>query len=195
MHALASTTAILSTPNAKPETLAHTLINHTSTSQTLTNQLAHISTLQSYLERQHAALRTQLATLQTTPALSTPPTLPRQTTEHIRSTKHLRAKIREAEDKVSLLQTQTQGRGRSTSTASIRGASASSASAIEDMLEQQRGLDELRERVERLERQVEEFAGLPAERESARKEVGKLEVELDGLRRRRDGLFEGMVGR
>lgn len=63
------------------------------------------------------------------------------------------------------------------------------------MLDQQKDLDELRESVEALEKQVQEFAGLPADKESARKEVGKLEVELDSVRRKRDALFEGLVER
>lgn len=63
------------------------------------------------------------------------------------------------------------------------------------MLEQQKALNELRARVEGLEEQVGEFAGLPAEREAARKEVAKLEVRLDEVRRERDELFEGLVGR
>jgi HAUS augmin-like complex subunit 1 len=70
-----------------------------------------------------------------------------------------------------------------------------SAEAISEMLEQQKALDELRGRVESLEREVEEFAGLPADREAARKEVAKLEVRLDEVRRRRDELFDGMVGK
>jgi HAUS augmin-like complex subunit 1 len=70
-----------------------------------------------------------------------------------------------------------------------------SAEAISEMLEQQKALDELRERVEGLEREVGEFAGLPADREAARKDVGKLEVRLDEVRRKRDELFEGLVGR
>lgn len=69
-----------------------------------------------------------------------------------------------------------------------------SAEAIGEMLEQQKALDELRGRVESLEAQVAEFGGLPANREMARKEVGKLEVKVDELRRRRDELFEGLVG-
>lgn len=69
-----------------------------------------------------------------------------------------------------------------------------SAEAITDMLEQQEVLDKLRTKVEALERQVDEFAGLPADREAARKEVGKLEVRLDEVRRQRDELFEGLVG-
>ena len=68
-----------------------------------------------------------------------------------------------------------------------------SAEAINDMLEQQKTLDELREKVEGIEREVAEFAGLPADKEAARKEVGKLEVRLDEVRKRRDELFERLV--
>lgn len=70
----------------------------------------------------------------------------------------------------------------------------SSAEAIVDMLEQQTALNALRQKVERLEKEVDEYAGLPADREAARKEVARLEVELDNMRRRRDALFEGLVG-
>jgi HAUS augmin-like complex subunit 1 len=62
------------------------------------------------------------------------------------------------------------------------------------MLEQQTRLEEIRRNVEGLEREVEVYGGLPADREAARKEVGKLEVELDNVRQRRDALFEGLVG-
>lgn len=87
-----------------------------------------------------------------------------------------------------------QQRGRSGSTATPRTADAGSAEAIAQMLEQQAELEEIRQRVEALERQVEVYGGLPADREAARKEVGKLEVEMDNVRRQRDGLFEGLVG-
>lgn len=56
-------------------------------------------------------------------------------------------------------------------------------------------IERARVRVERLEAKVDEFAGLPPDREAARKEVARLEVELNELRRRRDGLFEGMLGK
>ena len=156
-------------------------------SHALSNQLAHVQTLQRYLEKQHGLLRAQLSELQTNPAFSTTQHLQRQTTERQRQTKYVRAKIREHEDKLSSLQV-AQGR-------SAKGADVASADAIGEMLEQQRALDELRERVEALEKEVEEFAGLPADRDAARKEVGKLEVELDSSRRKRDALFEGMVAK
>ncbi len=69
-----------------------------------------------------------------------------------------------------------------------------SANAIMEMLEQQRALGELQERVEALESEVDEFGGLPADLAAARKEVGRWEVKCDDMRRRRDELFEGLVG-
>ena len=178
---------VLNTPAAKPETIAHALISHTSTSQTLTNSIAHVETLQNYLRRQHSLLRAQLDALQSDPAFSTPPSLQRQTTEQTRQTKHLRTKIREYEDKLSSLQASQRIPGSAPTPASKH---VTSAEAIAEMLEQQAGLDALRERVEGLEGEVDQYAGLPADKESARKEVARLEVELDELRRRRDELFE-----
>lgn len=187
LHALAATAVILNTPSANPETLAHALTSHTLTSQTLSNNLAHVRTLQAYLQKQHALLREQLHAIQSDPAFSTPPALQRQTTEQVRQTKHLRTKIREHEDKLSALQSS----GRVAATPASR--DVSSAEAIADMLEQQHMLDGLREKVEALEREVDVYKGLPADKEAARKEVAKLEVELDLIRRRRDDMFADLV--
>jgi HAUS augmin-like complex subunit 1 len=72
--------------------------------------------------------------------------------------------------------------------------SVASAEAMSEMLEQQRALEELRERVEGVEKEVAEFGGLPADLAAARKEVARLEVRCDEVRRTRDELFEGLVG-
>jgi HAUS augmin-like complex subunit 1 len=189
LRALASTAVALDTTSTNPETLAHALIAHATMSQTLANNIAHVQTLQRYLDRQHILLRSHLNELQSNPAFSVPPSLQRQTTEQARQTKHLRTKIREYEDRLLSLEYQ---QAKSAATPASKGVS--SAEAIADMLEQQTSLSALRQRVESLEKEVDEFAGLPADREAARKEVGKLEVELDNVRRRRDALFEGLVG-
>ncbi|KAH9862026.1 hypothetical protein IAQ61_010227 [Plenodomus lingam] len=189
LHALASTAVSLNTPTANPSTLAHALIQHTTTSQTLSNQLAHIHTLQAYLSKQHTLLRAQLNEFAMNPAFATPPSLQRQTADQTRQTKHLKTKIREHEDKLAALQA-SQNRNMTPGSKYI-----GSAEAIVEMLEQQKALDEIRARVEGLESEVAQFAGLPAEREAARKEVAKLEVRLDEVRRKRDELFEGLVGR
>ena len=62
-------------------------------------------------------------------------------------------------------------------------------------MEQEAALGELRARVEELEGQVRRFRGLPMEKEAARREVRRLEAEAETVRRRRDGLFEGLVDR
>lgn len=193
LHALAATAVGIEAVDARAETLAHVIMAHTRTVQNLGNQIAHIESLTAYLDAQHAQLRSQLSALQHDTAFQTPPNLPRQTSEMVRQTKHLRTKIREYEDRIAGLQ-YGQGRARSMSSSAARGAAeASNARALEEMLEQQMELDRVRERVAGLEARVEEFAGLPADREGARKEVGKLEVELDGWRRKRDALFGGLV--
>ena len=189
LHALASTSIVLNTPTAAPETLAHALIQHTSTSQNLSNQLAHIQALQRYLDKQHALLRTQLTELSSNPAFATPASLARQTTEQTRQTKHLRTKIREYEDKLLSFQS-SQSRAMTPASKNI-----GSAEAISEMLEQQKVLDALKRRIEDLETEVGGFGGLPADKDMAKKEVGKLEVQLDEVRRRRDELFEELVGR
>lgn len=132
----------LNTPTAAPEALAHAIVDLTATSQNLANQLAHIHTLAAYLAKQQALLRAQLDELATNRAFATPPSLARQTTEQTRQTKHLRAKIREYEDKLSSLQ----GSQKRTMTPGSR--NIGSAEAIAEMLEQRRALDEFRVRVE-----------------------------------------------
>jgi HAUS augmin-like complex subunit 1 len=189
LAALAATAVALNTPTANPETIGHALVQHTTTVQNLSTQLAHVQSLQGYMTRQQALLRAQLTALKTYPAFKTPANIQRQTTEHTRQTKHTRTRIRECEDRLAALQA-NQSRAMTPGSKHV-----GSAEAIGEMLQQQKALDELRERVEAVEREVDEYEELPADREMARKEVGRLEVRLDEVRRRRDELFEGLVGK
>ncbi|OCK86203.1 hypothetical protein K432DRAFT_341819 [Lepidopterella palustris CBS 459.81] len=188
LDALASTAIALETPNTDPETLAHTLIQHTTTASTLSNQLNHLQTLQSYLNTQLSSLRSDLQSLQS-PAFTTPSSLPRQTTDWSRQTRLLRSKMREYEDKLATLPPPTP----SSSITSIKPSDLASAAGLASLVEKERELVVLRERVEKLEEEVAQFRHLPTDKEAARKEVRKREVELDGLRRARDGLFEGLM--
>lgn len=190
LRTLASTAVALNASSAHPQVLAHAFVACTSTSQTLTNNLSHVQVLHDYLDKQHALLRTQLNQLQSNPAFAAPPSLPRQTTEQTRQTKHLRTKIREHDDRLASLQA-SQGRNAATPASKT----VASAEAIAGMLEQQAALDALGSEVEGLEKRVSEYAHLPADKEAARRELAKLEVELDKVRRRRDALFEGLVVR
>lgn len=107
--------------------------------------------------------------------------------------KTLKAKIRDVEDRVGGLQSGG-AKGRRDKDRSTNG-EVVLADRVAQMMETQERLERARLRVEKLEAKVDEFAGLPPDREAARREVAKLEVELDGLRRKRESLFEGMLGK
>jgi len=189
LTALANTSVALDTPDTDPETLAHALIHHTTTSASFSTHLDSLHILQSYLTTHLTTLRTDLSTLHS-PAFSTPASLPRQTIDWTRQTKHLRTKLREYEDRLSSLTPAT-----TTGSGAGRPPEPASAAGIMQLVEQEAALGELRARVEELEGQVRRFRGLPMEKEAARREVRRLEAEVETVRRRRDGLFEGLVDR
>jgi HAUS augmin-like complex subunit 1 len=104
-------------------------------------------------------------------------------------TKGLRGKLREAEGQLATLsQSQSQAQSRNGD------GEIGTAGGLAAFEERERGLLELRGRVADLENRVQGFKGLPMEKEGARQEVRRVEGELEGLERRRDGLFEGLVG-
>lgn len=185
LEVLAGLTVALDASNSDPETLAHSLIQQSQTSHRLTQHLTHLSTLSSYLETEHAHLRAQLDSLTTNPSFTTPPALPRQSADWNRQTKQLRAKVREYEDRLASLALQPGSAG---------AADAVSSASIARIAQMEEEAREARERVEQLEAEIKAFEGLPQDREKARKVVREKEKELEGLKRRRDGLFEGLVG-
>ncbi|KAJ9647192.1 hypothetical protein H2199_002179 [Coniosporium tulheliwenetii] len=182
LEALAGLTVALDASSPDPEALAHTLINIHTTSHRLSQHLTDLSTTTSYLSAEHANLLAQLDSITTNPAFTTPPTLPRETAAWTRQTKQLRAKVREYEDKLASLPSAAP-EAEQLSSASIQ--------RIAGMEEEVLGA---RERVLGLETRVQAFEGLPQDREKARGVVREKERELEGLKRRRDGLFEGLVG-
>jgi HAUS augmin-like complex subunit 1 len=52
----------------------------------------------------------------------------------------------------------------------------------------------LMQRVRDVEARIEEYEGVPPEAREARRVMTELRAELEGWVRRRDGLFEGLVG-
>ncbi|OCL05157.1 hypothetical protein AOQ84DRAFT_433158 [Glonium stellatum] len=184
---LATTSVALDTPDTDPETLAHALIHHTTTAATLSTQLDSLHTLQTYLHSHLASLRTDLTALHS-PTFSPPTSLPRQTTDWTRQTKHLRTKLREYEDRLASLSPPPPPSLATTLSGIGRGArppDPGSAAGIAQLVELEEALEGLRARVEELE----------AQKEGARREVRRLEGEVERARRRRDGLFEGLVER
>ncbi|KAF2500579.1 hypothetical protein BU16DRAFT_614310 [Lophium mytilinum] len=184
LTALATTSITLNTPSTAPETLAHALITHTTTSHSLTTTLLHLRTLHTTLSTQLSQLRSELQTLRDA-EYKPPAALPRQTADRTRVTKLLRAKQRESETQLASLSRTVPKSGET---------DVGSAAGLAVLEERERGLLELWERVAELEAQVQGFKGLPMEKEGARREVRRVEGELEALKRRRDGMFEGLVG-
>lgn len=162
--------------------LAHHLIALHQTSQTVSQQLSSLETLQAYLSSELTNLCAQLSELQSNPSFTASPNLPHQTADWTRQTKQLRAKLREYEDRLASLPA-----------SNFSSSQVNSSTSLARLADEEKALVELRGRVQELEAKVRAFEGLPASKEDARAEVKRLENELNGLRRRRDGLFEGLV--
>lgn len=173
LDALATASVTLDAFSADPSSLAETIIMQTQTSQTLSQTLLRVSSLQRRLENELIALRAQLNELRS-PAFQAPLSLQRQTLDWNRNTKQLRTKIGEYTERLGSLEGKDSG-------------------LIEDVVRREKGVMELTERVKDLEAQVEAFKGLPKDRDAARREVEKVGKELVSLQRKRDKMFEELV--
>lgn len=173
LEALATTVVTLDAPVADPQTIARTIITQTQTSQTLSQTLLRVSSLQRRLENELMALRSQLNELRS-PAFQAPLSLQRQTLEWNRSTKQLRTKISEYTERLVSLEGKDNG-------------------LIEDVVRREKSVMELSERVKELEAQVDAFKGLPKDRDAARMQVERTMKDLASLQRKRDRMFEELV--
>jgi HAUS augmin-like complex subunit 1 len=173
LEALATTSVALDAPSADPLRVAKTIITSTQTSQTLSQTLLRVSSLQRRLENELISLRAQLTELRS-PAFQAPLPLQRQTLDWNRNTKQLRTKIGEYTERLG-------------------GTEAKDSGLIEEVVRREKGVIEMGERLKSLEAQVEAFKGLPKDRDAARKEVEKVGKELANLQRKRDVMFEELV--
>ncbi|KAF2399833.1 hypothetical protein EJ06DRAFT_36357 [Trichodelitschia bisporula] len=177
LSALASTTAILNAPSASLPDLAAAVITQSSLSHSTSQHLTHLTTLQHQLERDLAALRQRLTDLRA-PALQAPLALPRQTLEWGRNTKQLRTKLGEYAERLGRME---------------GGDLEGGVSEVVAVVKAEGRVGELLARVKGVEERVRCWEGLPSDREEARGEVRRVEREVDGLKRRRDELFEKLV--
>lgn len=65
---------------------------------------------------------------------------------------------------------------------------------VEDVAELEKEVLDSRKRVSKLESQIKGFEGLPPDGDAARKEVKRMEKEVEELKRKRDKVFAEMVG-
>jgi hypothetical protein len=103
-----------------------------------------------------------------------------QTLRHQLETKQLMLKCAEYTDRIAALERQ----------ASSRNASSDGRPTLADVAHKQTLFDQRRRQVEGLETKILEFHGLPPDIAASRAEVQRAQGELDGLKRRRDEMFE-----
>jgi HAUS augmin-like complex subunit 1 len=187
LETLSQLPSLLNTANAKPTSLAHALIALTQHSHAQSQQADHLASLLTALQHAHTATVSELTTIRNSPAFAPPPpSHARRAADYARQTKHLRAKLREYENRLAGLPDPMAAIG----VGSMRGrATARSVKAREEEVRA------LRERVHALEGELEAFGGLPGDRDGARKKVLERQRELEALRERRDRAFEGLVER
>lgn len=176
---LEALSAVASTLNSapEPESMVGSAAMEIQTSHGLSQSMLQLQHLQARLESELLSLRSQLNEVRSQ-AFQPPMSLPRQTMEWNRNTKQLRSKLEEYENRLASLDA---------------GGDGSASSLIEEITSSEGEVGALSEKVQKLETQLQAFKGLPKNKNAARKEVQRVEKELNDFQKRRDALFEGLV--
>jgi septal ring factor EnvC (AmiA/AmiB activator) len=103
-----------------------------------------------------------------------------QTLQHQRETKQLQLKSAEYKARIDVLERLL----------SATGPASSNVPSTAALVSKQQILDEKKNRIAALEARFKEFHGLPPDIVASRREVNRLQTELETLKRRRDELFE-----
>lgn len=172
----ATAAVTLNTTTTSATTLATTLLSLSTTLSHLQNQIAATTSLQTSLLAQHSSLQTELEDL-LSPTFQTEKNLPQRTAEITRQTKLLKAKVSEYDERL-----------RNASGEEIPEA------LLSEVETSKRGLEGLVQRVKDVEDRIEVFEGVPPEAREVRKMMQEMRAELEGWVRRRDEMFEGLVG-
>jgi HAUS augmin-like complex subunit 1 len=171
-----ATTAILLNTTPEATNLATSLLTLSTSLSVLNNQLAATCTLQSSLLSHQTTLHSELTDLNSTPFKSEK-NLPQRTVEISRQTKLLKAKVAEYDERL-----------RNTSSAEVP------EKLLVDVEAAKENAEVLMQRVRDVEERIEVYEGVPPEAREVRRVMVELRKELEGWVRRRDGLFEGLVG-
>ncbi|THX93045.1 hypothetical protein D6D03_10226 [Aureobasidium pullulans] len=172
-HATAS--IYLTSPSTSPTSLATHLLNLTTSLFSLTQQLSQTTSLQTSLQSQSSHLQSDLRTLTSAP-FTPEPNLPKRTSETLRQTKLLKAKIAEYDER-------------------LRNSSSSIPEPLLMEVEQAgKAAEVLMQRLADVEGKIAIYEGVSPEPREVRRQMQDLRRELETWVRRRDELFEGLVG-
>ncbi|KAH8151637.1 uncharacterized protein LAJ45_04259 [Morchella importuna] len=162
--------------------LANQLITLTKHEFALTQQSQHLQHLHTRLESDLATLTASITRLTHGAEYRVPAELAAQVGEWGRATRHLAGKVDDYRERL-----QDSGGGGA-------GGKGGEGTTVEALIECEKEVLALKERVLDLEARVKAFQGLPPERDLARVEVERVERELAGLEERREALYDNMVG-
>jgi HAUS augmin-like complex subunit 1 len=173
-----ATTSILLNTSPSATNLATTLLTLSTSLSTLQTQITTTSTLQSSLLSHQTTLYSELSDLNSA-TFKSEKDLPQRTAEISRQTKLLKAKVAEYDER-------------------LRNTASSGSDIPEKLLVDveaaKANAEVLMQRVKDVEEKIEGYEGVPPEAREVRRVMMELRAELEGWVRRRDGLFEGLVG-
>lgn len=182
-------------PYPTPRSMAVSLTHLTRAESETAQQLARVECLHQQLKSQYALAREMLDKLRGESSTSstsnlesggcnpfqTPAGLVTKAADWGRGSKQANTKIDEYRERAKRLETAAKNRGNNITLPELR---------VEE-----RELRDLEARVRGLEGRVRGYEGLPPDKELALLEVERMRRELEGLVRKRDGIFEGLVER
>lgn len=174
---LAQTTVVLGGLNAETAHLGQSIVELTKEEFDAREQVAKVTMLEKYLERELAALQAQLETLRSDEIYDTAANLPALTAEWSKGTKLLATKVGEYRDRIASLERNK-----------------SKGPTIEALIMAEKNVVKLTDMVQMLEDRVQSFHDLSTKDiPAARAQSRQLELELSQLIRKRDGLIEHMA--
>ncbi|KAL4868587.1 hypothetical protein BDV12DRAFT_96203 [Aspergillus spectabilis] len=173
---LAEIVTVLGPLGTSTKDVGHSIIELTREEFDTQDQMRRVESLQSYLEKELVTLREQLAELRSNPAFETPANLPALTSEWIRGTKLLSAKVCEYQDRTAALE-RSRNRG----------------ATLEEVMSEEEVVGRMLESVKSLEYRMNMFHDLPKDIAGARVKYQELEQELNQVTQERDSMFEHLM--
>lgn len=181
LESLSELSATLGSVSSAPDDMAMQLVNLTRSESDIAQQLARVEILHQRLKSEHALAQELLDKLHGE-AFQPAPGLAEKTAEWSRGTKQAGLKRGEYRERSARLEHEARGKG-------------GKKMGLNELKVEERELRDLEARVRGLEGRVRGFEGLPPDKEMALLEVERMRRELEGLVRKRDGMFEGLVER
>lgn len=178
LRTLATLSLALGPKNSDTNAMAESLLKLTRNEHEVSQQLQRVEILHQQLKLENIRAQELLQRLRTEEALQPSDALVQKTGEWNRGSKGLNMKIGEYKDRAARME---------------RAGVVKPDVGIPEIKGQEKELRELEKRVRGLESKVRGFEGLPPDKDAALAEVERMRRELEGLVRKRDGLFEGLV--